>query len=232
MRFNKVMTMDKQEKHLGSVPEDIEDTLRLIEKSYDIKFEANELGHVRTFGQLTDHIISKIKLDDKNDCTDQQAFYKLRTSIEQVKGLKTSTISPMTHLTELFPRQSRKIEISKIEKQLAVDLKVLRPRHAVTYSLIILLVLSIVGLFIKWQFGVIGLVVSISGLWASEKMGKEFKDKTLGELTDRMTQLNYTKSRRQPGTMNTKEVKDKIEKLFVDNLGLEEKTIDRDTVIV
>lgn len=224
--------MEKREKYLGSVSEDIEDVLKLVEKSYDIKFEGSELGHIRTFGQLIDHVISKIKLDDKNDCTDQQAFYKLRTSIEQIKGLDKSAINPKTHLTDLFPRNLRRKEIKEIEKLLTIDLKVLRPRHTVTNSLIILLLLSIVGLFIKWQLGVMGLVFSIGGLWISEKTGKEFKDKTLSELTDRMTRLNYVKSRRQPGTMNAKEVKDKIEKLFVDNLGLEERTIDRDTVIV
>jgi acyl carrier protein len=224
--------MDKQEKHLGSVPEDIEDVLKLIEKSYDIRFQENELGHIRTFGQLSDHIISKINLVDKNDCTDQQAFYKLRTAIEKIKTVDKSAINPRTRLTDLFPRHSRRREIKEIEKLLTFDLKALRPPHTVTNSLIILLLLSIVGLFIKWQFGVAGLVFSISGLWIAEKTGKEFKDKTLGELTARMTQLNYTKSRRQPGTMNTKDVKDKIEKLFVDNLGLEEKTIERDTVIL
>jgi acyl carrier protein len=224
--------MDKQGKHLGSVPEDIEDVLKLIEKSYDIRFQENELGQIRTFGQLSDHIVSKINLVDKNDCTDQQTFYKVRTAIEQIKTVGKSAISPRTHLTDLFPRHSRRREIKEIEKLLTFDLKALRPRHTITNSLIVLLLLSIVGLFIKWQFGVIGLVFSIGGLWISDKTGKEFKDKTLGELTDRVTQFNYTKSRRQPGTMNAKEVKDKIEKLFVDNLGLEEKTIDRDTVIV
>ena len=224
--------MDKQEKHLGSVPEDIEDTLRLIEKSYDIKFEGNELGHIRTFGELTDHIISKIKLQYQDDCTDQQAFYKLRTAIQQIKTADKSAITPKTYLNDLFPRHSRRKEIKKIEKHLAFDLNALRPRYMVTNSLIILLLTSIVGLFIKWQFGVAGLVLAICGLWVSEKTGKEFKDKTLGELTDRITRLNYTKSRRHTGTMNTKDLKHKIEKLFVDNLGLQERTIDRDTVIV
>ena len=224
--------MDKQEKHIGSVPEDIEDVLKLIERSYDIRFQDNELGHIRTFGQLTDHIISKIKLQDKDDCTDQQAFYKLRTAIEQIKTVAKSAISPKTHLADLFPRHSRRKDIKKIEKQLTLDLKALRPRHIVTNSLMILLLVSIVGLFIKLQFGIVGLIFSIGGGWISEKTLKEFKDKTLGELTERMTQLNYAKSRRQPETMNTTEVRNKIEKLFVDNLGLEERTIDRDTVIV
>jgi acyl carrier protein len=53
--------MDKIENKLRRDVEDIEDLLEVIEQSYDIRFEKNELGHVRTFGQLTDHIIFKIK---------------------------------------------------------------------------------------------------------------------------------------------------------------------------
>jgi hypothetical protein len=223
--------MNKKEKHLGSVPEDIEDVLKLIEKSYDIKFEANELGHIRTFGQLTDHIISKIKLESKDDCTDQQAFYKLRTVIETIKA-DNKRIEPKTQLKDLFPRQKRRKEIKEIEKRLGVNLKALRPRHIITNSLLISLLFSIVGLFIEWEFGLTGLLFSLGGLWISERMGIEFKVNTLGELADRMTQLNYVKSRRQSRTMNLKEVHNKIEKLFVDNLGLEAKTIDRDTVII
>ena len=47
-----------------------------------------------------------------------------------------------------------------------------------------------------------------------------------------MTQLNYVKSRRQSGTMNIKEVHRKMRNFVVDNLGLDEKTIDKDTVII
>ena len=52
------------------------------------------------------------------------------------------------------------------------------------------------------------------------------------ELIERMTRLNYFVSRREPGTVNITEVRDKIEKLFIENLGLEGKMIDRDSVIV
>jgi hypothetical protein len=64
------MIMNKDtNNHIGTDTESIEDVLKIIEKSYNIKFETNELGYIRTFGELTDHIISKIKLPDNNDCT-------------------------------------------------------------------------------------------------------------------------------------------------------------------
>jgi acyl carrier protein len=220
--------MDKQEKHLGSSPEDVEDVLRLIERSYDIRFEGKELEHIRTFGELTDYIIAKIKLEEKTDCTDQQAFYKLRSALGASKDVNGSRTSPETQLAHIFPVATRRKQIKEIEKQLGVDLKALRPRYWVTNFLMIVLLLSIVSIFMKWQLGLSGFLFSIGGLWISEKTAREFKDKTLGQLADRMTQLNYVKSRRHPGTMNSKEIRSKIEKLFIDNLGLDTETIDRD----
>lgn len=224
--------MKKAEKHLGSLPEDIEDVLKLVEKSYNLSFEANELTHIRTFGELSDHIVSKIRLDNKNDCTDQQAFYKLRKAISNTSGGETSAIEPNALLTDLFPKRTRRKEIRKIEKELGLHLGALRPHYVLTYSLMLVLLISIVGLFFKWQLGLAGFAFSVIGFSVAEKTGNEFRDKTLRELIERMTRLNYFVSRREPGTVNITEVRDKIEKLFIENLGLEGKMIDRDSVIV
>lgn len=147
-------------------------------------------------------------------------------------GNHTLSINPKLLLADIFPRRTRRTEIRAIEKLLGLNLKALRPKYLVTNSLCITLLLSIIGLFFNWQLGLAGLLLTIGGLWISERMGKEFKDTTLRELTERMTQTNYIKSRRQRGTVNVTEIHNKIEKLFVENLGLEEKKIDKDTAIV
>jgi hypothetical protein len=119
-------------------------------------------------------------------------------------------------LTDLFPRQTRRKEIREIEKELALHLNALRHHYVLTYSLIVVLIISIVGLFFKWQ---LGLAFSVVGFWVAEKTANEFKDKTVRRLIDRMTRLNYFKSRRESGTVNVKEVHNKIEKLFCRALG-------------
>jgi len=224
--------MEKQENKLGRDVEDIEDLLKVIEKSYDIKFEKGELGHVRTFGQLTDHIISKIKSLDKEDCTNQQAFYKIRSAIEQIKTVDKSALSPTTQLADIFPRETRRKDIKKIEKKLGLDLEALEPKDYVTYSILLLLIISIIGLFINWRYGLCGLGISIAAFWVADKTAREFKDKTFGELIERTTQLNYARARRQQGTVNKKEIQEKIRKLFIEDLLLDDNEIDRDTVIV
>ncbi len=60
--------------------EDLSELLEKVENSFDIKFDDTELANVGTFGQLCDHIANKIQLANIDDCTTQQAFYKLRKS--------------------------------------------------------------------------------------------------------------------------------------------------------
>ena len=61
--------------------EDLEDVLVMIEKSFDFKFETAELKDVETFGHLCDIITNKVQGNNIDDCTTQQAFYKLRDAI-------------------------------------------------------------------------------------------------------------------------------------------------------
>ncbi len=212
-------------------PEDIEDVLKIIEKSYDIRFESNELGHIKTFGELTDHIISKIRLTDKNDCTTQQAFYKLRETIITVKTFDSSVITTSQELTSMFPRRTRKKELKEIEKRLGFTLDALRPRHFITMTLLVLGLASIGMFFIDWRYAISGIILSGLLSWISEKTGIEFKDKTLGQLTERMTQRNYVASRRSKGTVNKREIEQKIKDLFVDELLVDKEELNRQTVI-
>ena len=62
-------------------PEDVGDVLKKVEKSFGFKFGDTELKDVKTFGELCDIITYKVQGDSTNDCTTQQAFYKLKTAI-------------------------------------------------------------------------------------------------------------------------------------------------------
>lgn len=89
--------------------EDLEQMLLKIEESFDIRFETNELAHVKTYGEFCDAIKDKISLDHSEDCTSQQAFYKLRESIANSTDFERKEITPTTELAEIFLRTSRKI---------------------------------------------------------------------------------------------------------------------------
>jgi ABC-type multidrug transport system fused ATPase/permease subunit len=220
------------EANLGVDPDDLDELLQTIEKSYDIQFVSNELAHIRTFGEMTDHIVAKIKLQDKDDCTDQQAFYKLREAIVATRHLDGKLVQANTYLISIFPRQSRLKDFKEVERILGFKLKALRPKDSISAAVLILFLISVVMLFIDWRYGLIGTLVSIALFRIVDKTGKEFKELTVGELTKRMSQRNYVQSRRDKGTVNKKEIESKIGNLLIDELALDLKEIKRETVIL
>src|SRR5690606_561095 len=95
-------------------PDDISDLLVKVETSFDIKFVSDELVHITTFGQLCDHIANKIQLDNSDDCTSQQAFYKIRDAISSTLQIDKKTITTNFSLIDIFPRKNRHLLTKKL----------------------------------------------------------------------------------------------------------------------
>lgn len=214
--------------------EEIEDVILKIEKSYEIKFETNELSYVQTFGELCDHIILKLKQHQTNDCTSQQAFYKLKEAILTSNELDKSSIRTDTTLSSIFPRYSRRKQIATLQTKMGFKLNVLRPKHSLSWATVILFLGSIVELFFNWKLGLISIVISILLIQLVSLTGKEFIVKTIGQLADEISQESYLKSRRNPSSINRNEIVKKIEELFIHELALSKthKKITPETIIV
>ena len=208
--------------------EEIGDLLVKVETSFDIKFVGDELVHITTFGQLCDHIANKIQLDNSDDCTSQQAFYKLRDSIATTLQIDSKTISPDFILADLLPRKSRRSITKKIEKHLGFKLNILRPPHWVTGTLAIIFIASLIGLYFNWQIGLLGLGFSIAGLWLVNKIGKELDLLTVGEVAEKMIRENYLKSRRTPKSFNRSEIEKVLTALFSNDLDLDIRKLTRE----
>jgi hypothetical protein len=212
--------------------EDIEDLLVKVETSFDIKFVGNELSHITTFGQLCDHIANKVQLDNSDDCTSQQAFYKLRDAVSSTLQIDNKTISTDFPLTDLLPRESRRSRTKKIEKYLGFQLNILRPPHWVTGTLIILLLTSIIGIFFNWQIGLLGLTISLLGTWLANKAGNELDLHTVGQVAEKMTRENYLKSRRNPKTFNKKEIEKILTEWFSNYFDMDKSKLTKDAKFI
>lgn len=213
-------------------PEDIGDLLLKVEKSFDIKFADSELTNVTTFGELCDHIANKIELESSEDCTTQQGFYKLRQSISDSLNFNISELTPETLITQFLPRPKRIAKVKELEKHLGFKLNILRPKHSISGALMLSLLASLVMLFFQWKVGVLGLSISIFGLWLADKLGKELDLTNLGEIAEKMTRENYLQSRRNPKTFNKKEVEKVLQDLFSVEFDLEKAELTRDAKFV
>jgi hypothetical protein len=210
--------------------EDIGDLLVKVESSFDIEFAANELVHITTFGQLCEHIANKIQLDNSDDCTSQQAFYKLREAISSTLQLNNKTISTDLLLNKLLPRHSRRSRTKKLEEHLGFKLNILRPPHWVTGTFTIISFASLIGLYFNWQFGLLGLAFSIVGVWFANKIGNELDLQTVGQVAEKMTRENYLKSRRNPKTFNKNEIEKVLADWFSNYFDIEKSKLTRDAI--
>jgi len=206
---------------------DIEEVISSIEKSFNIQFLSSELSGIKTFGDLCDCVINKIQSTDTNDTT-QQAFYKLRQSIINIGIAGKDDIKPEASLTEIFPRENRKIQIEKLENNLGFKLNILSHHKIISNSFIILILVSLVLLFIPFKIGVSLLVLAFLGLKWSENLGVEFELNTIGDLVEKITRENYSQARSYPNTTNKNEVNEIITQLFEHQIGIDRAYLNRD----
>lgn len=209
-------------------PDDIGDVLVKVEKSFDIKFKGTELMHISTFGELCDHITDKIQLDHSSDCTNQQAFYKLREAIASTAQIDSKTITVNTVLTDIFPKHGRRLRVKKLERHLGFKLDILRPPFWLTLILAIFYVASLAGIYFNWPIGLTGLMFSHTSLWIAHKTGKLLDLQTVGQLAKKMTAENYLKSRRNPTTCNKIEIEKVLTDLFSSELYLDKSKLTRE----
>ena len=207
--------------------EEIEDLIFMIEDSFGFKFDQNELINVETFGELCSKVKVKIELENKNDCTGQQAFHKLKNAIESTMDTKSLKLTPKTKLESILPKQNRILETKKIEEKLGFKLSILRPRKWVTNILLLMFLGSIITLFIDWKIGLSSLIMSIVGLIIAQKTGKEFDLETVGDVTKKMVCENYIKSRKNPMTFNESEIDDVIIDLFHTYLDIDKSILNK-----
>lgn len=206
------------------------DGLVIIEASFGIKFGKDELAHIETLGEFCDHVTNKIELAHADGCTTQQAFYKLRDAISTV--LHMDNIHPGTPLSTIFPRQNRIAKVKAVEQHLGFELSILSAHIFISLSLVAIFVISFIALFIQWPIGLCGIIAVIPGFWLAAKTGKEMDLQTIGQVAEQMQRENYLKSRRNPLTVNKKEIEKVLTDWFSNELDLNKAQLTRDSKFV
>jgi hypothetical protein len=209
-------------------PEDVGDVLLKVEKSFGFKFGDTELKDVKTFGELCDIITNKVQGDNANDCTTQQAFYKLKAAISATTQFYKADITTDTDLKQLFPRTARLRQVSYLDKELGFKTNILRPRHWLPLSLAMVFLASLISLYFSWQAGLLGITFSILAMIIAFKVGKEVDLNTVGELAEKIAREHYGKVRRIALTVNRNEIAQKVKELFIADLDLEEEVLTRE----
>ena len=202
-------------------PEDYGDTLLKLEKSFGAKFADNSFKDAKTFGDICDIIKSQINLTEKDDCTTQQAFYKVRKAIGLTQTFNERKIEPQTKLEDIFPRSNRRQNVKQFQQALGFPVDILTMKTWLAVTIFIGFVLSLIAFFFSWQIAFSGLTVFTLFTWTVSKFSKELEISTVGELTEKISRENYSLARRHSETVNRKEIVKTIQDVFIADHDIE-----------
>lgn len=216
--LNDIVKLDNYE------DEDIFDVVLKLEKSFGLKFEKDAFYNVKTFGDLCDIITSKVQGDNFDDCSTQQAFYKVRNAIAATQLIDKNSITLDTKLQDIFPKDKRRQKIKELQNELALPLDILDIKAWLGWTIFIGIVASLILFFFKWQFALTGLLFFIAVGWTANKFfAKEFELSTVRQLTEKLVRENYVDIRRNKGTINKQEILKIIIDTFSNDLDIERK---------
>jgi acyl carrier protein len=218
------------QRSIGIDPYDLHDFFIGVEKSFGVKLQPQDLPIGLTIKQFCECVARKIPLTQEENCTTQQAFYKLRETIATIVDADAKTITPDTSLHQLFPIQNRRRQIKQLNEKLDMQLNLLQPRSWLVFALVVVLIISLVGVFFKFRFAY-PLILSYIGLWASKKTARHFDLNTVGEVAEKMTRQHYLQSRRK-ASVNNKEIEKVIASLLIHDLGLEAEEIHPENILI
>jgi hypothetical protein len=202
--------------------EDIFDVVLKLERSFGLQFEKDAFYNVKTFGDLCDIIANKVQGDNSDDCTTQQAFHKVRHAIAAAQLIDKNSIKPDTKLQDIFPRDKRRQKIKELQIELGTPIDILDIKSWMGWTIFIGIVASLIMFFFKWQLALSGLLFFITIGWIATKFfAKEFRLKTVRQLTEKLFRENYVDIRRKKGTINRHEILKIIIDTFSNDLDID-----------
>ncbi|WP_432672947.1 hypothetical protein [Flavobacterium sp. SM2513] len=213
-------------------PEDVNDLLLKVESSFGVKFVNNELLHIDNFGEFCTLVTNKIQLKNVDNCTSQQAFYKLRKAIAKTLQLDSDSIFVNSLLINIFPRKDRRLAIRDLEVSLGFKLKILKAPNWLTLSLGLLLLVFVILLFFYWKIAIVGIVLSLTSLKIVSYFGKEFIVDNVGQLAKKISREDYVHSRSDAETFNKNEVEVILREWFVEEFALDESKFNSESKFI
>ncbi|MDH7460635.1 hypothetical protein QEG73_05075 [Chitinophagaceae bacterium 26-R-25] len=212
-------------------PEDFEDTLLKLEKSFGLKFADSSFKDAKTFGDICDIIEGRLNLIHTDDCTAQQAFYKVRNAICLTQTFDATNIELGTSLENVFPRLNRKKNVAHFQQALGFPVNILTMKAWLFLVIVAGFVGSLVAFFFSWLYAVSGLILFTLFSWIASKFSKELNVSTVKELTEKITREHYLSARRQRGTMNRNEIVKIIQDTFIADHFLDQESLTRDAAL-
>jgi acyl carrier protein len=208
--------------------EDIFDVVVKLEKSFGLKFDKDAFCHVETFGDLCDVFENHINYEHRDDCTKQQAFYRVRDAIATTLQITPDKIQLDTKLSELFPSRDRREKAKEFKRAVGTDIKILTYPGWLALTFGIGFLLSLAAFFYDWRIALSGIVFFLAAMKIAERLGMTLDFQTVRELTEKLSREHYINVRRTKGTVNKQETLQVIIDTFSNDLAIEKAYLTRE----
>ncbi|WP_205513043.1 hypothetical protein [Longitalea arenae] len=208
--------------------EDIGDIIVKLEKSFGLEFKQDAFQHVNTFGDLCDVFKSYMSHEHFDDCTKQQAFYRVRKAISVTQGIAEDGIKLDALLSDLFPEKNRRKKVKEFKNCLKTETRLLTYPDRIALALVIVFLLSLLAFFYDWKIALSGLVFFYLFMKIADHYANDFTVQTVRDLTEKLSRENYIDIRRKKGTVNKKEVLEIITDTFSTDLDIDKSNLTRD----
>jgi hypothetical protein len=129
----------------GSEPEDL--TLA-VEERFGISFDNDDLSVIKTPGDLTELILTKVELVPSDVCLSQRAFHLIRRAAMRSFGLPRETCKPEARLESIIPRKFRYATWRKFSTNLAASRWPSLKRSRVLVAILV----ALTGVVFFWSY--------------------------------------------------------------------------------
>ena len=197
--------------------EQIGSCIHNVQAAIGFEVHYNEFDACITTGDIRAKLkqLALTQLETDETSIYEQTVRKLAKAISRIRpDLDASEITATTGLRTLFPRQVRRSQVRRIDRQLGVYLDLLRPPSWLSVPLALLIPASLPAMFIQPLFGV-GLMFSAAiGFLLAKWYGIEMRFRTIGELAGWLVAEHYSDVRTTPLSVSAAHIDAMIEQAF------------------
>ena len=212
--------------------EDFGDLISQIENSFGFEFDYEEITNNMTIEKFSELVISKMSMENGQECSTQIVFYRIRKALTEKLGIEKSIINTKTELSSVFAKKNRINNWKNTFGLFNYNGINLQP-SSIPYGISILTtIVSFFFFFGSYRIYAISIfILSIITAKILVKYGKIFPAKNIGDLAKVIVINNYKSVRTEKGTINISEIKklifiqltDWLEPKEVKNMNMETK---------
>lgn len=201
--------------------EDVEDAVPEWEESLGINPPPEAYRQVRNFGDICDVVEAYMQGEAESDCTQQQAFYRLRKVVSQTFDLPVSALHPSTRWEELVKGRKRSEILQKLKIGMGVRVNLFGIPEELSYLISCAALISLCCLLISFSVGLFFSAFTTVIIFVSIQWGQKLRHKTLGDSCKELCGLHYRKMRRNPTSFNPTEVRQALHDFFTHYFDLD-----------